>query len=174
VDDSKNIIHISADGAGFFKGLHFQACLGRSGVAVDRREGDGTTPSGLFTLRRGFWREDRLVCPQTSLTMRSLRQYDGWCSAPEDGAYNRLVRLPYKARSESLWREDVLYDIVIVIGFNDDPPKPYRGSAIFMHLRSSEGGATEGCVALGLEDMLEVLAHCDDATAIFIESARQK
>ena len=48
--------------------------------------------------------------------------------------YNRLVKLPYAASHEELWRDDHLYDLVVVLGFNDDPVVPGKGSAIFLHL----------------------------------------
>ena len=53
----------------------------------------------------------------------------------------RPVRLPHPARHERMWRDDALYDLVIVIGHNDDPPVPGLGSAVFIHLwRGPTGG----------------------------------
>jgi L,D-peptidoglycan transpeptidase YkuD (ErfK/YbiS/YcfS/YnhG family) len=34
------------------------------------------------------------------------------------------------------------------LGFNDDPPVPGRGSAIFLHRARDHFAPTEGCVAL--------------------------
>jgi len=42
-----------------------------------------------------------------------------------------------------------------VLGHNDAPPVPGRGSAIFFHL--SEGRPTAGCVAVERDDMLRLL-----------------
>jgi L,D-peptidoglycan transpeptidase YkuD (ErfK/YbiS/YcfS/YnhG family) len=135
-----------------------RCAIGRGGVRRDKREGDGATPSGRFPLRGTLYRPDRLTPPPTRLALRALVEADGWCDDPADAAYNRLVRLPHPARCERLWRADALYDLVIVVGYNDDPVIPGRGSAIFIHLAAPGYTATEGCVALALPDLLDLLA----------------
>ena len=133
--------------------LHWQgqlhSCtLGRSGVRLDKHEGDGASPIGCFPLRAVFYRADRVAKPATRLPCAAIARDDGWCDAPGDPAYNRKVRLPYPASAESMWREDGLYDIVVVVGHNDDPVVPGAGSAIFLHLKRDDGGPTEGCVGV--------------------------
>ena len=56
-----------------------------------------------------------------------------------------------------MWREDGLYDVVVVVGYNDDPPEGEWGSAIFLHIAREEYGPTHGCVAFAREDLLELL-----------------
>ena len=132
---------------------HRAACaLGRAGIVADKREGDGGTPAGLLPLRRVLYRADRVERPPTALPLARLGRADGWCDDPADPAYNRLVGLPHRARCEALWRDDGLYDVVVVLGHNDDPVVSGRGSAIFMHVAGPGYGATEGCVALALGD----------------------
>jgi len=157
-----------------FAGFAFSCALGRGGLVNDKREGDGGTPTGLFPLRHLRYRPDRLTVPATQLRMIALAPNDGWCDAPCDPAYNRPVRLPYPASAEAMWREDHLYDLVIVLGHNDDPPRPGAGSAIFFHLANEKAGVlqpTEGCVALRLADMLQVLARCTPQTRMRIAHA---
>jgi len=91
-----------------------------------------------------------------------LRPSDGWVDDPSDPQYNRLVTLPYPARHEAMWREDHLYDLVVLIGYNTDPPLPARGSAIFLHVVHT-GYATDGCVSLPVADLLRVLRWLDPA-----------
>ena len=138
---------------------HQRRCaVGRSGIAIKNIEGDGITPVGTFVVRRVVYRADRLACPQTALHTAVLAPDDGWCDAPSDPNYNRLVKLPYAASAEKLWRDDHLYDVVAVLGFNDDPVVPGKGSAIFLHVVREDFAPTEGCVALSLPDLLDVLA----------------
>lgn len=145
--------------------------IGRTGLAGEKREGDGGTPIGTFPLRELRYRQDRLSAPQTGLPLIPIGPKDGWCDAPADPAYNRLVQLPYPASAEEMWRDDHLYDLVIVVGYNDDPVVPQAGSAIFIHLAKEEDGElqpTAGCVSLRLDDMLALLARIDDETVVTI------
>lgn len=142
-------------------GHRFYRCaLGRGGIRRQKAEGDGATPVGRFLMRRALYRSDRLDPPQTALEVARIEPDQGWCDAPADPMYNRPVRLPYPASHEKLWRDDRLYDLLVVLGHNDDPPKPGAGSAIFLHVARPDYGPTEGCVALSLPDLLEVLAEC--------------
>jgi L,D-peptidoglycan transpeptidase YkuD (ErfK/YbiS/YcfS/YnhG family) len=154
------IASVTADKTAFLSwpGRRVRCAIGRSGIRADKREGDGATPAGRFALREAMYRPDRLAPPPTRLALRPLAETDGWCDDPADAAYNRLVRLPHPARCEALWREDVLYDLLIVVGYNDDPVEPERGSAIFIHVAKPGYAATEGCVALALPDLLDLAA----------------
>jgi len=153
-------IRVTGDGRLACKGRSYRCALGRGGVRADKREGDGASPEGVFPLRRVLYRADRLEAPKTGLAVARIGRDDGWCDDPADPMYNRPVRLPHAASHERMWREDGLYDVVVVLGHNDDPPVPGAGSAIFVHVARPDYGPTEGCVALALDDLLEVLAAC--------------
>ncbi len=145
--------------------------IGPAGVSADKREGDGATPVGCFQLRRVLYRPDRLARPETGLPVAALRPEDGWCDDPDVAAYNRPVRLPYAASHERLWRDDGIYDVIVVLGHNDDPPVPGRGSAIFLHVAKPDYGPTAGCVALALADLLTVLREVGPGACVRIEVA---
>jgi L,D-peptidoglycan transpeptidase YkuD (ErfK/YbiS/YcfS/YnhG family) len=156
---------VPADAAGdhptgllYFETKPLACAIGRGGVRSDKRECDGATPCGSFPLRRVFYRPDRGPRPETALPVEALTESDGWCDAPDDPAYNTRVRLPYAGRSEELWREDGLYDLIVVIGYNDDPVVPGAGSAIFMHVAAPGLAPTEGCVALEKPELMQLLA----------------
>ena len=149
----------------------YRCALGRSGIRIDKREGDGATPAGRFPLRRVLYRPDRLPAPATRLPVAALAPDDGWCDDPADPQYNRPVRLPYGARHEDMWRADTLYDVVVVVGHNDAPVVAGMGSAVFMHLANADYRPTEGCVARAREDRLEVLAGAGPDTVLEIVTA---
>lgn len=144
--------------------------VGRGAVGDKRGEGDGITPVGRWPLRRVLYRADRLAAPQTALPCTAITPDDGWCDDPDDPAYNRPVRLPYPASHEKMSRADHLYDVVVVLGHNDDPVVPGAGSAIFLHVARDDYGPTEGCVALALPDLLEVLRDATPGSAVTVRA----
>ena len=136
-----------------------RCALGRSGVvpAADKREGDGASPAGVWPIRRVMWRSDRADAPVTKLALTPIKSDDGWSDASDDPRYNRPVTHPHPFSAEKMWREDGLYDIVVILGHNDDPVVAGRGSAIFLHCARPDYGPTQGCVALAKADLLALL-----------------
>jgi len=159
-----------ADGRFELAGRWTRCALGPSGVvdAATKREGDGASPAGAWPLRRVLYRPDRRAAPTTALPVAPLDPSDGWCDAPADGAYNRQVRLPYPASAERLWRDDGVYDLIVVLGYNDDPVIRGAGSAIFLHLARPDFTPTAGCVALAAADLEALLALAKPGDALVI------
>lgn len=146
----------------------FPCTLGRGGVTLDKKEGDGATPVGTFPLRQLIYRADRMEKPETGLPVEVLSPDTGWCEDPSHPDYNRKVIVPHPANCDFMTRDDHLYDMTVVIGYNDDPVVPGRGSAIFMHLARAGMTPTEGCVGLAADDLRAVLALCTPETHITI------
>jgi L,D-peptidoglycan transpeptidase YkuD (ErfK/YbiS/YcfS/YnhG family) len=67
-----------------------------------------------------------------------------------------------------MWRDDDLYDLVVVLGHNDDPPVAGMGSAIFLHLARPDYAATHGCVAVRREDLDALLRMARPGDAVEI------
>lgn len=140
---------------------------------TDKREGDDATPLGSFAVREVYYRPDRVEKPDTKLPIKALTPNDGWCDAIDDERYNQFVTHPYPASAEHLWRDDHLYDLILVIGHNDAPVKPDYGSAIFIHIARTEDGAlrpTRGCVALDRDALLQVLKELEPNSQVHIKA----
>lgn len=161
-------ILVNATGFLSFSGLRFRCALGRAGVTRNKREGDGATPAGRFPLRRLLYRPDRVGKLETDLPVTAITPDDGWCDDPADPRYNRPVRLPYPARCEEMWRDDNLYDLVVILGHNDHPVEPERGSAIFLHCARPDYRPTEGCVALAMEDLSRLVAEASRESLLIV------
>jgi L,D-peptidoglycan transpeptidase YkuD (ErfK/YbiS/YcfS/YnhG family) len=158
---------VSADGWLDLGCRKARCALGRGGIraATAKQEGDGATPAGSWPLRRVLWRPDRVQAPICRLPTHAIAPDDGWCDDPSHADYNRAVRLPHPANAERMWRSDQLYDLVVILGHNDNPVVPGAGSAIFLHLAKPDFSPTEGCVAVAgddLEALLELAAPGDD------------
>jgi len=144
----------------------FPCALGRGGCHLQKIEGDGVTPIGIWNLRKVYYRPDRLDPPKTILPIAALTPNDGWCDDPDHVDYNRFVSLPHAASCEKLWREDHVYDVIVTLGHNDNPVISGAGSAIFFHVARENFEPTEGCVALSMKALLDVLAIVGPGCAI--------
>lgn len=167
-----NVLIVQADSAdsalawASIGGHRWRCVVGAGGLREDKVEGDGATPVGEFPLRRIYFRNDRLVLPKVALPARPISKHDGWCDDPRAPAYNRLVRVPNDWSHERMWREDGLYDLIVVVGYNDDPPEGEWGSAIFLHIARDDMSPTRGCVAFARDDLLELVTLIDRRTRL--------
>ena len=89
-----------------FMGRHFPCTIGRGGVRVDKREGDGATPAGAHRIVGMLYRPDRMARP-TDWAL-PIRPGDLWCDDPGHEDYNLMVRAPLPASHERLRRADPL------------------------------------------------------------------
>ena len=140
-------------------GMVFRVALGRGGVRADKQEGDGATPIGLLPLRRVLYRADRVRAPECVVPTEPVAPDEAWCDDSDRPEYNQIIRLPHDGHYEELWRQDGLYDLIGVLGWNDSPVQRGRGSAIFLHVARSDYAPTEGCIALALGDLRQLLAR---------------
>ena len=149
-----------------------RAAFGKGGAiaAADKREGDGASPLGVWPIRAALLRPDRVMAPPTQLPWRWLRPDDGWSDGVDDPAYNRPVRHPHAFSAERLWREDGVYDIVLVLAHNDAPPVAPLGSAIFFHCIRPDSAPTEGCVAVARDVLAGWLARLAPGDVVRIET----
>lgn len=154
-------------------GRRVRCAIGKGGAvpAAEKREGDGGTPIGIWPIRRVLYRPDKGPKPATALPIAAIAPDDGWCDAPGDRNYNRPVRLPYAASHERMWRDDDLYDLVVVLGYNDAPVVSGRGSAIFLHVARPNFGPTAGCIALARANVLTLLAKARPGDAVAMADA---
>ena len=135
------------------------ARVGRNGLSVDRREGDGTTPVGSFGIAPTMYgtspdpgvryRYHRLVCG------------DWWNEDPDSATYNTFQHVACGTRpafwngSEGMWQSPRAYAHLAVVEFNTRPVVRGRGSGIFLHAQT--GRATNGCISLRRPDLVHVL-----------------
>lgn len=157
----------------YFAGEEFKCAVGKNGITPQdqKREGDGKTPAGTYSLVEAWFRPDRIDHVVTDLPMFKITDKDGWCDASDDINYNKHVELPYPVSHEELYRQDHLYDLFAVINYNYPDAKPGLGSAIFFHIarEKDEGfGPTAGCVALKRDDLEYVLSKFNSSTGKFI------
>jgi L,D-peptidoglycan transpeptidase YkuD (ErfK/YbiS/YcfS/YnhG family) len=143
----------------FWQGVEYACALGKGGILsqVNKAEGDGATPFGLFPLRDFYYRNDKLRTLKTAFSKNIIKVNDAWCDDPKDKNYNQHITLPSSTSYEKLFRNDGQYNVVIPLGYNDGPIIPHKGSAIFFHIAREGLTPTKGCIAISQESMLAVL-----------------
>ena len=142
--------------------------LGKGGIVAHKIEGDRATPRGKFRILYGFYRSDRIRHLSTEIKMVPIKKHYGWCDDTRSPLYNHFVKLPTKWQHETLWRNDNLYDVCLVLDHNLYPRKRNGGSAIFFHLKHTDNKPTEGCIAVSLEHMKKLLMLCNAQSNINI------
>ena len=122
-----------------------------------KKEGDLSTPKGTFQVKKVYYRQDKVKNLKTIFKKIVIRKNMGWCDDPRSNRYNKLIKYPFKYKSEKLFRADNIYDIILVLNFNMNPIKKYKGSAIFIHVAKRKFSPTKGCVALEKKELRKLL-----------------
>lgn len=135
-----------------FGGVRYPCVIGRGGIRKGKREGDGATPAGVHGIVGCLYRPDRMARPCDWAV--PIRPSDLWSDDPDHEDYNLMVRAPYPASAERLFRADRLYDLVLLTDWNWPRAERGRGSAIFLHRWRAPSVPTAGCVALDPRDLL--------------------
>ena len=134
----------------------FKCSLGKNGIRINKKEGDLSTPKGIYTIKKLFYRSDRIKKINTKIDKIEIKKNMGWCNDPNHKKYNSLINVNTKIKHEKLYRTDTKYDLVLVIDYNLKKPIPFKGSAIFVHITKNYK-PTAGCIALKKNDMIILL-----------------
>ena len=160
------IIHVPNKNTLIIDDFKFRCCVGKRGIKSNKKEGDYSTPKGLFNLRKLYFRKDRIDIPKCKINKKIIRGDMAWCDDPKDKKYNEEIKTLNKKLKENLYRKDHKYDYVISISHNERKI-PDRGSAIFIHLTNNYT-PTAGCIALKKKDFQILLKLIDKKTKIKI------
>jgi L,D-peptidoglycan transpeptidase YkuD (ErfK/YbiS/YcfS/YnhG family) len=145
----------------------FAARVGYNGLSGNRREGDGTTPTGTFGIGRTMY--GNAPNPGVRFRYRRVACGDWWDEDPASPTYNSFQhvrcgqRPPFRVKSLGMWQQPRAYPYLAVVEFNTRPVVPGRGSGIFLHAQT--GGPTQGCISLRRSALLRVLRWLDAAAA---------
>ena len=143
---------------------------------MQKREGDGRSPAGMFAIGTAFGYADSQA---SKLAYRGMTQFDYCMDVNESPLYNRIVDArevggSAVAKSTEPMRLDIhskgdqRYRLGFVIEHNPQN-EPAHGSCIFAHLWGSPGQATAGCTAMTDAAMNDLVAWLDkDRRPIFV------
>ena len=149
-----------------FDEFKFKCAIGKNGLKKNKIEGDKSTPKGIFSLGKLYYRSDRVPKPETNLTTKNITKNIGWCDIPNNKYYNQEVTSLRNVNKENFFRKDNKYNYLIVINYNKNKIKN-KGSAIFIHL-TQDYKATNGCIAINENDFLILVKLISKKTHIKI------
>jgi L,D-peptidoglycan transpeptidase YkuD (ErfK/YbiS/YcfS/YnhG family) len=148
----------------------YSARVGRNGLNADRREGDGTTPVGTFSIGRTMYGNS--PNPGVRFPYVRLRCGDWWVEDPRSPAYNTFrhlrcgVKPPFRVTTPDMSNDRVAYAHLAVVEYNMRPVVPGRGSGIFLHVQT--GGPTNGCISLRRLNLVRILRWLSPGAAPYI------
>ena len=151
-----------------FNNYKVKCALGKRGIGTKKKEGDQITPRGSYKIKGILYRRDKIKNLRTKLIKKAINKKMGWCDDPKSKKYNQLVKLPSKFNFEKLYRNDELYDIIIILNFNTNPIKKNKGSAIFIHVAKNNYSPTKGCIAIKRNDIKKLVREINRKTVVKI------
>jgi len=128
------LIHLINKDTLIFDDFKLKCCIGKNGIKKLKKEGDKSTPKGIFSIGTFYFRKNRVVRPLTNLKTKIIKSNMGWCNDPKHHLYNKEIIINKNIKCEKLYRKDNKYDYLIAINYNTKKIIPYKGSAIFIHL----------------------------------------
>ena len=152
-----------------YKGYKLKCSFGKLGLSRNKKEGDFTTPKGLFKLGLLYYRKERVKLTKCLIKKKIIKKNMGWCDDSKSKKYNQEISFPFKYNAEKFYRKDNIYDILINIKYNHFPIVKNKGSAIFLHLSKKNYKPTNGCVGIKKKDFLKILPLINRRTKILIK-----
>ena len=144
-----------------YKNLKFRCALGKAGIKKKKKEGDNITPKGEFKIIKIYYRNDKIKNITTSIKKIKIKRSTGWCDDPNSKFYNKQIKLPSKFSHEKLYRNDNLYDLILVSNYNMNPIIKNKGSAIFIHVAKKKFNKTKGCIAIEKKNLIYLLSKIE-------------
>ena len=160
------IIHVKNKNTFIIDNFRLKCCIGKNGFNSNKKEGDYSTPKGIFKLKKLYFRKDRIGIPKCKIQKRIIKDGMVWCDDSNHEKYNEEIFDHSTNSKEKLFRKDHIYDYLITISHND-AKIPFMGSAIFIHLTKNYK-PTAGCIALKQKDFRTLLNLIDKNTKIKI------
>ena len=160
------IIHVLNKNTLIIDDFRLRCCVGKKAVNLNKKEGDQSTPKGIFNFKKLYFRKDRVGIPKCKLNKKAITKNMAWCDDQNDKRYNEEIKKFNKNLRENLYRKDHKYDYIISTNHNEKKI-PGKGSAIFVHL-TEDYKPTAGCIALKKKDFEILLKLIDKKTKIKI------
>ena len=68
------IIHVPNKNSLIIDDFELKCCVGKKGLNSNKKEGDYSTPKGLFYLRKLYFRKDRVGIPKCKIDKKIIKK----------------------------------------------------------------------------------------------------
>tara|TARA_B100001057_G_scaffold215952_1_gene216186 strand:+ start:179 stop:688 length:510 start_codon:yes stop_codon:yes gene_type:complete len=150
-----------------FERKKIRCLVGKNGIGKKNREGDHKTPKGIFRINQIYYRKDKFLNLKSGIPVFKIEKNDKWCVDPKSKRYNSFFRKNINCSYESLFRGDEVYDLILVLNYNLDKIKKFKGSAIFLHC-IGENKFTEGCVSIEKNYLKKIIHKLSPLSKVII------
>ena len=152
----------------YFYNYKIKCSIGKNGLSSKKKEGDLTTPKGIYKFKFLLYRKDKIKKFHCRLKKIIIKKNMGWCDDSSSLNYNKLIQFPFKKGAEKLFLKKSIYDLILVINFNSNPIIKNRGSAIFLHIADKKFNPTKGCIAIKKKEFIKILPLITKKTKLII------
>ena len=147
-------VNVGRAGLGWGRGLHGSPPL----PGPTKREGDGRSPAGAFSLPLAFGYAPKAQAERVKLPYMQLTAEVVGVDDVKSRYYNQIVRTDRVAKdwdsAETMLRPDGLYEWGVFVNHNVSPTQPGAGSCIFLHIWRGPEKPTSGCTSMSRENMI--------------------
>ena len=155
---------VGKNGLGWGIGLHTMEK--RSGPV--KREGDGKSPAGIFSLTTVFGFAPPGEMAALKLPYQHIIELVECVDDPSSVYYNSIIQRNQAEQidwqsSERMWRARLWYDLGVVVDHNRNPTEKNAGSCIFLHNWANPQDSTSGCTAMSPSDMKDIVYWLDES-----------
>lgn len=140
------------------------AKIGKNGFSPAARDGDGTTPQGVFTIGKAFGRAKSVSGVRIGYDKIDANSW--WVSDPDSPDYNTWAIGPSQGRWRDAYGQHLLdkkfdkaYKLAVIIDANPFPVNHERASATFLHV--ADGEPTVGGVGINETDLTKIVRWLD-------------
>ena len=85
------IIHVPNKNTLIIDDFKLRCCIGKNGISSNKKEGDHSTPKGLFKLRKLYFRKDRVGIPKCKIYKKNIKKNMAWCDDPKHKKNNEKI-----------------------------------------------------------------------------------
>ena len=84
----------------YYKGYKLKCTVGKSGIRNNKKEGDLSTPKGVYKINALYYRKDKIKKINCKIKKKIITKNMGWCDDIKSSKYNQEITFPFNYNAE--------------------------------------------------------------------------